>query len=436
MGHIKNNFILSAFILFVHMLGAQEVLSLKDAIRIAVEHNYDVRIARNETEIDKTNNTLGNAGILPRLDFIFGQNYNINNTSQEFFSGETRTGSNVNTSNLNANLQLAWTLFDGMNMFVNKERLSEIVQLGQLNVQFQMENTISQVMSLYYNIVQHQHRIETIQKAIEISQERLTLARLKKDIGTGSGIPVLQAEVDINSDSSALIMQHLIFQNTKIQLNEILGRSPETEFDIIPMNESQENIDYQGLVEKATQRNLLLQMADKSIRLSELNLKQWQSNKYPTVDLNLGYNFTRFQAEIGILKFNQNNGWSFGLTGRWNIFDGSNNNREIQVAKLGIETIKLTKEQTALSLKSNLFTIYNNYRTAQDIKKLEEHNIRVAQQNLDITTEKMRIGTIDALELRQAQLNLVDAEFRKITADFESRMSYLELMKLSGQLMN
>mgnify|MGYP001400339307 FL=1 len=422
---------------FLSLSGAagQEKLSLDEAVRIAMQNNFNVKIAMNDAVINKTNNTIGNAGLLPEVALNFGNSYNINNTRQEFFSGDTREGNGVNTSNINANIQLAWTVFDGMRMFVNRDRLKEIENLGELNIRLQMENTVSQVMSVYYNIEQHQRRIETIQKAIEISKERYELASLKKNVGSGSGIPVLQAKVDINADSSALIRQQLILKTTKIQLNEILGRSPEIIFDISTLTDNQKDVDFQELSEMTAQRNLMLQMADKNIRLSELNVKLWEGNKYPTIDLNLGYNFSRLKAEIGILKFNQNAGLSYGLTGRWNIFNGWNNKREIQVAKLGIETGKLTKEQTALSLKTDLFTLYNNYLTSRELTKIEEENIRIAEQNLDITTEKMRLGTIDALELRQAQLNLVDVEFRKITSAFEARMAHLELMRLSGQLL-
>ena len=412
----------------------QEALSLKDAISIALQNNYNVRIARNTTEINAANNTLGNAGFLPNLSLNFGQNFNINNTTQEFFSGETRTGNNVNTNNLNANLLLGWTVFDGLQMFVNKDRLTEIENLGQLNVQFQMENTISQVMNLYYSIEQHQRRVATIQKAIEISKERYQLAKLKQDLGSGSGIPVLQAEVDINADSSALIRQQLILRTTKIQLNELLSRAPETAFEVVPVSESPIMIDYNDIAEKAEDRNVMLRMADKNIRISELNVKQWESNRYPTVDLNLGYSFSRLQAEIGIFKFNQNAGLSYGLTARWNIFNGWNNSREIQVAKLGVESGKLTKEQTALALKTDLFSIYNNYITSKKLANLETNNIKIAQRNLDITTDKMRLGTIDALELRTAQLNLVDTEFRKITADFEVKLAEIELLRMAGEL--
>lgn len=413
---------------------AQEALNLKDAISIALQNNYNVRIARNATEVNTANNTYGNAGFLPNLSLNFGQNYNINNTTQEFFSGETRTGNNVNTNNLNANLLLGWTVFNGMQMFVNKDRLTEIENLGQLNVQFQMENTISQVMNLYYTIEQHQRRIETIRKAIEISKERYELAKLKQDLGSGSGIPVLQAEVDINADSSALIRQELILRTTKIQLNELLSRAPETPFEVVPVSENPLIIDYNDIADKAETRNVMLRMADKNIRISELNVKQWEANRYPTVDINLGYNFTRLQAEIGILKFNQNAGLSYGLTARWNIFNGWNNSREIQVAKLGVESGKLTKEQTALALKTDLFSIYNNYITSKELANLEMNNIKIAQRNLDITTDKMRLGTIDALELRTAQLNLVDTEFRKITADFEVKLAEIELLRMAGEL--
>jgi len=422
------------FLLTLITINGQESLSLKDAISIALQNNYNVRIARNTTEVNAANNTLGNAGLLPNLSLNFGQNYNITNTTQEFFSGETRTGNNVNINNLNANLLLGWTVFNGMQMFVNKDRLTEIEKLGQLNVQLQMENTISQVMSFYYSIEQHQRRIETIQKAIEISKERYQLAKVKLDLGSGSGIPVLQAEVDINADSSVLIRQQLILQTTKIMLNQLLSRAPETAFEILAVTETPIVIDYNDVVEKAERRNVMLQLADKSILLAELNVKQWQANRYPTVDLNLGYNFNRLQAEIGILKFNQNAGLSFGLTARWNIFNGWNNNREIQVAKLGIESGKLTKEQTALAIKTDLYSIYNNYITSKELAKLETSNIKIAQKNLDITTDKMRLGTIDALELRTAQLNLVDTEFRKITADFEVKLAEIELLRMSGDL--
>jgi len=412
---------------------AQEKLSLTDAIKTALENNYNIKISRNETLINIANNTAGNAGMLPEVALNFGQNFNINNTTQEFFNGDKRIGNGVNTNNLNANLLVGWTVFDGMQMFVNRDRLREIENLGKINLQLQIENTVAQVMSTYYNIEQQNLRVETISKAIEISKQRLDLANLKKEFGTASAIPVLQAEVDINADSSVLINQLLVLKNLKIQLNTLMAKEPGNNFEI-QTTESLPVVSFEEIHSQANERNKLLQMADKNLQLSLLSIKQWEANKYPTIDINAGYNFTRLNAEIGILKFNQNAGISFGLTGRWNIFNGWNNKREIQVAKINVENQKLNKELISLNLKSDLLTVFNNYVTSNTISIQEDKNIKIAQQNLDITTEKMRVGTINMLELRQAQLNLVDAQFRKISAVFESKMATLELIRLSGGL--
>ncbi|MEY3420312.1 MAG: hypothetical protein RIR48_592 [Bacteroidota bacterium] len=413
---------------------AQQILSLEDAVSIALQNNYNIQIARNSALIDKTNNTLGNAGMLPEVVLNFGNANNINNTRQEFFSGDVREGNNVNTTNINANVQLGWTVFDGMRMFVNRDRLREIESAGQLNIMVQMESTIYQVMTAYYNIIQHKKRLNTIENAIALSLDRKALAEVKQDLGSGSSLPILQAEVDINADSASLIRQNLVLKNSKIMLNEILGRSPDNDFEINDYVEPARLPDYQEMLSKAEKNNLWLQMADKTINISQFNIKQWEANKYPTINVNLGYNISRLNAEIGILKFNQNLGFSYGLTGRWNIFSGFNNKREIQVAKLNLETGKLTKEQSRLGIQTDLFTFYNNYLTALEMAEVEKKNINIARENLNITSERLRIGSIQPIELRQAQLNLVDAEFRKIVAEFDAQMAGLEMKRLTGEL--
>lgn len=422
------------FVLIVHSSVGQSLLTIDEAIKNALENNYNIKLARNDTYINEANNTLGNAGMMPNVALNFGQAYNFNNTRQEFFSGESRQGNNVKTSNLNANIMANWRLFDGFQMFTNRDKLREYENIGMTNLKLMMENTVAQVMEMYLMIEFQKKRIHTIQEAISISKERLNLAKLRQEVGTASNIDVLQAEVDINADSSSLINQMLVLRNLKVRLNNLMVSNPNTDFETsevpvfppVSMNE---------LMTNTAGRNKMLELADKNIILSNLTIDQWRSNIYPTIDLSTGYSFTRMNAEIGLLKFNQNAGFAVGLTGRWNIFNGFNNKREIQVAKLNLESQKLRKEQIWTDLQSNLQSFYNVYTNANTMIYQEEKNISIAKQNLDITREKMRIGTIISLELRQAQINLIDTEFRKITAEHDSRMAMLELMRLSGSLL-
>jgi outer membrane protein len=321
-----------------------------------------------------------------------------------------------------------------MQMFINKDRLEEMQDLGMLQLQFQIESITAQIMSQYFNIEQQEKRIEIIKEAINISKERIQLAKIRENVGSGSGLAVIQAEVDINADSSLLVQQQLMLKNMKVELNELLARSPDSDFkteaspDFKPFS-------FDELMSNTLKRNKLLEIAEKNISMANLTIKQREANKYPTLDINAGYNFNRLNAEIGVLRFNQNAGVSFGLTGRWNIFNGYNNKREIQIAKLDAETQNLIKENTINTLKSDLTVAYNIYKNANEMNVMEQKNITLAQKNLDITTENLKSGSITPIELRQAQQNLIDAQFRKTTAIFNAKMAMLELQRLSGALL-
>lgn len=419
--------------LFATANNSQSLLTLEDAVKTAVQNNYNIRIAQNNATIQVANNTYGNAGMLPEVALNFSQSFNINNTKQELANGEIRQGNGANSRNMNANIQANWTAFDGMRMFVTKDRLEQIENLGKINIQLQIENTISEVMSTYYGIEHQIKRIETIHEAISISSDRLALAKLKKEAGTGSGIPVLQAEVDINADSSNLINQEMILKNLKINLNRLMATPATNDFTVANTQDITVPA-VEEILNAANKRNKLLLISDNNIEISKLTIKQWQANQYPTIDLNIGYNFTRLNAEIGLIKFNQNAGINYGLTGRWNIFNGWNNKREIQVAKLNLETEKLHKENLSAQIETDIYSLYNEYKNAQQISSQEDKNISVAQQTLNITNEKMRLGTINDLELRQAQLNVTEAQFRKIQASYSAKIAILALTRLAGGL--
>ncbi len=416
------------------ILQAQNVLTLDEAIKIGLEKNYAIKLAQNASMINTSNNTMGNAGMLPVVALNFGQTFNINNTKQEFFSGDKREGNNVNTNVGNANIQANWTVFNGMQMFINKDRLDALQNIGMLQLQFQIETITAQIMAQYFDIEQQEKRIDIIKEAINISKERIQLAKVRESLGSGSGLAIIQAEVDINADSSLLIQQQLVLKNMKVGLNELLVRSPDTDFKTQPSPDFKP-LSLEELLSSTMTRNKLLEIAEKNIALANLNIKQREANKYPTLDINAGYNFSRLNAEIGILKFNQNAGVSFGLTGRWNIFNGFNNKREIQIAKLDAEAQKINKDNTINSLKSDLTIAYNIYNNANAMEIMEQKNINLAKKNLEITTERLKSGSITPIELRQAQQNLIDVQFRKITAAFNAKSAMLELQRLSGALL-
>src|SRR6187402_162162 len=68
---------------------AQEVLTLENAVKIALENNYEIKIADNNLKIEQTNVAIGNAGMLPSIGAVATGNNSIMNTSQTRADGNT-----------------------------------------------------------------------------------------------------------------------------------------------------------------------------------------------------------------------------------------------------------------------------------------------------------------------------------------------------------
>jgi outer membrane protein TolC len=423
---------MSVLLLLTLWASGQNILTLEEAVATTLQKNFSIRMAQNQSEMAIVNNTLGNAGFLPEVNLGIGQNFNINNTDLKFFSGETRGGTNQ-IDNINANLILGWTLFDGMQMFINRDRLQELEKVGKNQLRQQIENSVFEVMTIYYNLEQQRRRILSIEEAIALSSERLQLARTKKNLGKATESDILAAEVDILADSSLLIQEKWVYENLKVALNETMGTDPETSFEITE-TPALPPLDIQQTKDKAIINNTDMILADQNITLSELQLRQWKARMYPEVNLNGAYNFSRQTAQIGLLQFNRTSGLAFGLSATWNIFNGFNNKRETQWAKLNMQNQVLAREQIKNALHADIVSTINEYQTAMLMSAQEDKNLIVAQKNLVLSQERLNAGALTNIELRQAQLNLINVQFRKITADFNAKMADLRLRRLSGEL--
>src|SRR5690606_28561600 len=111
---------------------AQERLTLQEAITVALKNNYDIRLVSNDVEIAKNNLNPGNAGMLPRLEGSFGNNGSRQNITRTQSNGNEQTLNGVRNNNLSYGVGLGWTIFDGLQMFTNYERLKELQKQGEV----------------------------------------------------------------------------------------------------------------------------------------------------------------------------------------------------------------------------------------------------------------------------------------------------------------
>lgn len=411
---------------------AQELLTVKEAVELALENNYDIRLSKNDLLIAEENVTYGNAGMLPSVTANFTQNNSVQNSTQIQNTGVERSLDNAKNNNMNYGVSVGWTIFDGLGMFSRYETLEELRKQGDVFLKRTILTRVSDVIRTYYTIVEQQNLLEAMDTTIMISQERLQIAENRFAIGKASRLEVLNVQVNLNEDQTNKVKQEEVVNNLKITLNNLLARDLNTDFDVIRDVEVDESLALMDLLDKAAQHNPDLLAIGINKRLAELELKTIKSQRYPTIRLNGGYNFSESESSLGFVAQSNSRGLNYGITASLNIFDGFNQRRNERIAKLQLDNADLMVEQQRSQVEATLSQAYQTYQTNMRLARLEEKNLQIAKQNLDITLDKFRIGTISPVEFRDAQENYLNAVVRFNSTKLQAKLSETQLKEIVG----
>lgn len=432
----KNKFALLLLLLFSGAVCAQEnKLTIENAVKNALEKNYDVLIYSNLSQIEDNNNTIGNAGMLPNIDVNGSYTNSTNDLKQEYNTGAEVNRDASGSSNTNLDAGLVWTVFDGMKMFHTKKKLDGLFYQSEQQLKIQMEITIKDVVKAYYSIIINQQLLKATQQEIKLLEERLQLADRKLNNGSGSKLDQLQAKLEYNRQKSIELATISLIEESKLTLNRLMARaldSPVVTEDtiIISFRPSLEEL------KKMLPENNNLRYYEMNQRLAELSLKENQSLRYPRINLGTHYIFNRSTNEAGFTLLNQSQGYNYGATISFPIFHGFNINRQIKNAKLDVLNAKLQLSSWNDIVNADLLNTFRNFNNSIEIMQTEEDNILLAQEVLAIAQERYRIGISNAIELQDAFRSFEESMTRLVNSRFDAKTNETELRRLSGRLIS
>jgi len=417
-----------------HTLVAQTTLTVEDAIKTGLEKNFNVMIAKNNKEIANVQNNFGAAGMSPSVTVNGNLNLSSLNSHQEFNTGvvQDRNGAQANTTG--ASLNAYWTVFDGLKMFAIKKRLDANEQLSAIYLKQQMENTIYDIVSAYYNIVRINELIKAAKQNLEIYDERLKIAKLRLEIGSDSKVEVLLSQSDYNKAKTAIMQLELDLMNAKTQLNTLINQPADTDFKTTDSIVVNYNPTYEDLKKSSLSGNSAIQISRKNEFITQQRVKEYRSANLPFIQLNASYTFLRSQSQAGIVFLNRQTGLNGGITASWLLFNGMRNQKLVKEANLLALNQRYVTQQTEQLVDGTVYVNFKAFQMNKQIVALESQNLSDSKDVQVVSLERYKIGKASLLETIETQKNLEDAQVRYINALYAIKIAETELLRTNGAL--
>ncbi|NAS31474.1 TolC family protein [Flavobacteriaceae bacterium R38] len=427
---------------------AQETLSKEKAIEQTLENNLGIKIAKNSVNIAENNAGVLNSGYLPTVTGNAGGNYSRQNVEAQLaerlgeegqiIPEEIRASDGVETRSYNASVNINYTLFDGLGRYYNYKSLKEQSDLSELEARETIENTLLQLFSVYYEVARLTENNQNLEETLRISKDRLKRAKYQFEYGQNTRLDLLNAEVDVNTDSINVLNSRQTLKNTKRDLNLILNRDLSIGFEVDTLVEFVPDLIMEDMILKAKRNNVVILQMEKGLRINKFNYKATKGGYLPTIGLtgSYGWNQNNNNNPASFANQNTNSGISGGISLSWNLFDGGRTITSVKNAKLTYENQELLKKQTEQQVERDIQNTWETYRNALFILRTQEENVKTNRNNFERTEERYKLGQTTSIEFRQAQLNLLNSIVTRNQAKYTAKLAELEVLQVSGELLN
>ena len=414
----------------------QEKLTVSEAVKITLENNLDIKIIENQNKIQKNNASLLNSGYLPTIRSSAGFNSSNQNVEIETPNNISGKLDDMKSENSFSNISLQYILFDNSGRKFNYKKSKELSKRSDLEVREVIENTLYQLYTVFYEVSRLIEETKIIKSSLEISKSRLERKIAQFEFGQSNKLQLLNAEVDVNTDSINYLNSIKNLSNAKRDLNLVMNVDLNADYELDDNVVYNTNESILNFYNNASENNTKLKIYNRNIEISNYELKSIRSTYLPSVGLIGSYDWNESINDNPYAFFNKNiySGISGGVNLSWDIFKSGKRITANKNAKVLYENSKIEKEKAYLNFQKELTNSFETHKNNLFILKVQEESLKTSNNNFQRFLEKYNIGTVSSIEFRNAQVNLLNAKLSRNTAKYIAKLSELYFLKISGAI--
>lgn len=412
---------------------SQQLMTIQHAIDTALLNNFDIRIARNEVDMARMNNTYGMAGGLPYVTANAGDNASLTTINQDKSDGTKNNITNQGQNTVSAGVSAGMTLFNGFRIVATKERLNRLQDLSELQLNQQIQSTIADIMVTYYDIIRQQNYLKIIQNSLDVSKQKLDIVNVKKNVGMADAVEILQAQTDVNSAEQLLELQKMAVEQNKSDLLLLISSKAGKPFSVTDTIVVDQSMQLDTIL-RYLERNPQYLSAEQQVLIDQQLVKEVSAQRYPSVKLNAGYDFYQANLNKGTTSMNQNFGPSAGVSLQVPIFNGNIYKTQKDIAKIRVDNSKLEKERLLNSLSTQATKLYRAYSTTLQQIELQRRNFKMTKDLVDVVMQKFNVSQATILDVKAAQNSFETSAYLLVNLLYSAKVSEIELKQLTYSL--
>ena len=445
---LKKIFLLSLLVAFsTNLIFAQdgEKLSLAECIDIALSNNYELRVAQMNVQLADKDITSTRASWLPSVNssFNFGkyiqgprtvkEDYPIGIDADGNYLLEERNVKIAKTerTSYSASVSLDQHIYDFGRTGSRLRQAKAWRQFYEHNLFNTRNLVIANVKDKYFQVLKAVKLEEVYAEALRHAEENLDYNQTMLDVGLKSQAEIYQAKVNVGNRKTALINQLNVIELAKAALNSAMGINPAKMIDveedmpqpIFPTYNFQEAIDI------ALDKNDRLNAIEQEVKATEYAIRAAKARYAPSIGARLAYDRNNdLLSRVYSADLDEDYTATIGAGINLNIFNGLADKADIQRQQLNnkIALEKLNEEKRLLITQiREYFLLLKAYK---DIISINEENLLAYEENLRLQQEKRRVGAGTELEVRQAQVDVIQAQETLVGAKYQAKINraYLE----------
>jgi outer membrane protein len=393
-------------------LHAAEVLTLEQAIEIAMQRNPFLVASRSEVDAARARVTQAAASYYPQVNASAGYDHTWYDTN----SGSFYTNDSVDT--YAAGLSVSQFLYDFGKTPAQVEKSSQSLESTHNNLQTVEKTLVKDVKQSYFEALKNQQLVNVGEEALNARKKHLEQSRALYKEGMRPKIDVTRGEVEVSQAELQLVIARYGLRRSFIALEKLLGGPPKSGAYVLaeenPLSPTPPEL--KTLIDLALEQRSELAGARAQIKSAEADLVSAKRSAYPSLNARGSYNYS---GDDSPLEHELDHRWQVGVSLNWPLSTGYRQTAQVSESEANVRRLNALYENQILSVIEEVTQAYLTVNEAEETIKTAETAFRQAKENLDMAEGRYKTGVSDSIELSDAQVLYTESRSSLVQAMYE-----------------